>query len=83
MNKISEIFQAWVAAANPTPEQKEIAELKAAVASLTKVKSQGKGIDLLADLKKEFASMTDAKPNPDWGVQEYQDIITEMKNASK
>ena len=25
MNKISEIFQAWVAAANPTPEQLNIA----------------------------------------------------------
>ena len=31
MNKISEIFQAWVSAANPTPEQKQIAEYRASV----------------------------------------------------
>jgi len=31
MNKISEIFQAWVAAANPTPEQKAIAEYRSSV----------------------------------------------------
>jgi len=31
MNKISEIFQAWVAAANPTPEQQIIAEYRASV----------------------------------------------------
>jgi hypothetical protein len=66
-----------------TPEQKEIAELKAIVAGLTKGNKATKGIDLLADLKKEYESMTDAIPNPDWGVQEYQDIITEMKKASK
>jgi hypothetical protein len=31
VNKISEIFQAWVAAANPTPEQKLIAEYRSSV----------------------------------------------------
>jgi hypothetical protein len=31
MNKISEIFQAWVAAANPTPEQILIAESRSAI----------------------------------------------------
>ena len=31
MNKISEIFQAWVAAANPSPEQKSIAEYRSSV----------------------------------------------------
>ena len=31
MNKISEIFQAWVSAANPTPEQQIIAEYRASV----------------------------------------------------
>ena len=31
MNKISEIFQAWVAAANPTPEQTLIAEYRSSV----------------------------------------------------
>lgn len=66
-----------------TPEQKEIAELKAIVAGLTKGNKAAKGIDLLADLKKEYASMTDAIPNPDWTVQEYQDIIADMKKASK
>jgi hypothetical protein len=31
MNKISEIFQAWVAAASPTPEQTIIAEYRLSV----------------------------------------------------
>jgi hypothetical protein len=31
LNKISEIFQAWVAAANPTPEQTLIAEYRSSV----------------------------------------------------
>jgi ribosomal protein L37AE/L43A len=31
VNKISEIFQAWVAAANPTPEQTLIAESRSAI----------------------------------------------------
>lgn len=66
-----------------TTEQKEIAELKAIVADLTKGNKASKGINLLSDLKKEYASMTDAIPNPDWTVQEYQDILADMKNASK
>lgn len=66
-----------------TPDQKRIADLEAKLETMTKGNKPQKGIDLLADLKKEFASMTDAIPNPDWGVQEYQDILTEMKNASK
>lgn len=31
MNKLTEIFQAWVAAANPTPEQKMLAEQRTMV----------------------------------------------------
>jgi hypothetical protein len=31
MNKLTEIFQAWVAAANPTPEQQLIAEHRASI----------------------------------------------------
>ena len=31
MNKLSEIFQAWVSAANPTPEQKLLAEQRTSV----------------------------------------------------
>jgi len=31
MNKISEIFQAWVAAANPTPEQLSIADYRSQI----------------------------------------------------
>jgi hypothetical protein len=31
MNKLSEIFQAWVAAANPTPAQKLLAEARTSV----------------------------------------------------
>ena len=66
-----------------TDDQKKIAELEAKVELLSKGNKATKGIDLLADLKKEYASMTDAIPNPDWTVQEYQDIIADMKNASK
>jgi ribosomal protein L37E len=33
MNKLSEIFQAWVAAANPTPEQKLLAEQRTIICS--------------------------------------------------
>jgi ribosomal protein L37E len=33
MNKLSEIFQSWVAAANPTPEKKLLAEQRIAVCS--------------------------------------------------
>lgn len=33
MNKLSEIFQAWVAAANPSPAQKLLAEQRAIVCS--------------------------------------------------
>jgi ribosomal protein L37E len=33
MNKLNEIFQAWVAAANPTPEQKLLAEQRTVVCS--------------------------------------------------
>ena len=31
MNKLSEIFQSWVAAANPTPEKKLLAEYRTAI----------------------------------------------------
>jgi len=31
MNKISEIFKAWVAAANPTPEEQALAKYRASV----------------------------------------------------
>ena len=31
MNKLSEIFQAWVAAANPSPDQKLLAEQRTAI----------------------------------------------------
>ena len=33
MNKLSEIFQSWVVAANPTPEKKLLAEQRIAVCS--------------------------------------------------
>jgi ribosomal protein L37E len=31
MNKLNEIFQAWVAAANPSPEQKLLAEQRTSI----------------------------------------------------
>lgn len=46
MNKISEIFQAWVAAANPTPEQTLIAEHRSAICDVCPHKAHNKAIDL-------------------------------------
>ena len=46
MNKLSEIFQAWVAAANPTPEQKLIAEYRASVCDTCEHKTYTKLLDL-------------------------------------
>jgi len=66
-----------------TPEQKRIADLEAKLEAITKGNKPQKGIDLLADLKAKYKSMTDAIPNPDWTVQEYQDIIADMEAASK
>ena len=45
MNKISEIFQAWVAAANPTPEQQSIAEYRSSVCDVCDKKTYIKAID--------------------------------------
>lgn len=45
MNKISEIFQAWVAAANPTPEQLEIAHYRSSVCDTCEKKSHVKAIN--------------------------------------
>lgn len=64
-----------------TPEQKELAELREAVKALSKGNKKEKGIDLLDDLKKEWASLTEAIPNPEWGVQDYQDAISDIRNA--
>lgn len=66
-----------------TPEQKQIKELQERLDAMTKGNKPSKGIDLLADLKARYTSMTDAIPNPDWTVQEYQDIIADMEAASK
>ena len=46
MNKLSEIFQAWVAAANPTPEQKLIAEHRTSVCDTCEYKTYTKLLDL-------------------------------------
>jgi ribosomal protein L37AE/L43A len=46
VNKISEIFQAWVAAANPTPEQTLIAEHRSAICDVCPHKAHNKAIDL-------------------------------------
>ena len=64
-----------------TPEQKELAELREAVKALSKGNKAEKGIDLLGDLKKEWASLTDAKPGKNWGVQDFQDAISDIKNS--
>jgi ribosomal protein L37E len=42
MNKLSEIFQAWVSAANPTPEQKLLAEQRTATCDTCEHRSYNK-----------------------------------------
>mgnify|MGYP003539166245 FL=1 len=64
-----------------TPEQKRIAELEEAVKALSKGNKSTKGIDLLEELKKEWASLIDAKPGEDWTVQDFQDAISDIKNT--
>ena len=46
MLKIVEIAKAWVAAANPTPEQQEIAEYRASVCDACPKKAYKPQIDL-------------------------------------
>lgn len=46
MNKISEIFQAWVAAANPTPVEKEIAEYRSGVCDSCEHKTYTKALNI-------------------------------------
>lgn len=45
MNKISEIFKAWVAAANPTAEQAEIAEKRLAICNECEFSRYNKALD--------------------------------------
>lgn len=46
MFKLVEITKAWIAAANPTPEQKEIAEYRASVCDACPKKAHNATIDL-------------------------------------
>jgi hypothetical protein len=46
VNKISEIFQAWVAAAKPTPEQTLIAEYRSSVCDTCEKKEYVKALDI-------------------------------------
>lgn len=46
MNKLVEIAKAWIAAANPTPEQQEIAQYRASVCDACPEKSHNSTIDL-------------------------------------
>jgi hypothetical protein len=46
MNKLVEIAKAWIAAANPTPEQQEIAEYRASVCDTCPKKAHNETIDL-------------------------------------
>ena len=45
MNKLSEIFQAWVSAANPTPEQKLLAEYRTSICDGCEHKTPNKTFD--------------------------------------
>ena len=70
MNKLSEIFQAWVAAANPTPEQKLLAEHRTSVCDTCEHKIYNKLLDLHAcglcgcPLKKKVFSPNGPKACP-------------------
>jgi hypothetical protein len=46
MSKLSEIFQAWVSAANPTPEQKLLAETRTSICDTCEHKTYTKLLDL-------------------------------------
>ena len=46
MNKLTEIFQAWVAAANPTPEQKLLAESRTATCDSCEHKTYTKALNI-------------------------------------
>ena len=46
MNKISEIFKAWVAAANPTPEEQILAEYRASICDSCEKKTHVPGINI-------------------------------------
>jgi len=48
MNKLSEIFQAWVAAANPSPEQKLLAEQRTAICDSCEHKTYHELLNLYA-----------------------------------
>jgi hypothetical protein len=45
MNKISEIFQAWVAAANPTSEEQALAEYRSSICDLCDKKTHVSAIN--------------------------------------
>ena len=46
MNKLSEIFQAWVASANPTPEQEIIAQYRTSICDVCEHKSHVPGLNI-------------------------------------
>ena len=46
MNKLVEVFQAWVSAANPTPEQKLLAETRTSICDTCEHKTYTKLLDL-------------------------------------
>lgn len=46
MNKLVEITKAWIIAANPTPEQKALAEVRASICDLCEHKTYTKALDI-------------------------------------
>jgi hypothetical protein len=46
MNKLSEIFQSWVAAANPTPERKTLAEHRTTICDTCEHRSMNKVLNI-------------------------------------
>jgi hypothetical protein len=47
VNKISEIFQAWVAAANPTPEEQALAEYRSSICDSCDKKTHVPALNIL------------------------------------
>ncbi len=71
MNKIIEIAKAWIAANNPSPEQKLIAESRAEICDTCPHKAHNKTIDLYycdkcgCPLSKKIFSSAGTKACPD------------------
>lgn len=63
-----------------TPEQKEIAELRAIVAGLTEKKEVAKEVGVLDKLRAEYKSISGEKAHHLWGENKLTELIEELKS---